>query len=211
MENIYNRIAVIFDDHRLFTESFSTLIERLNLFSSIYTFDNQEELHQFFMQKKDSRPVYAFVDYYLPGGNAIPLIKDISKLSKGLKIIMVTSLMNPILINDLLLYRPSGFLSKTTGTEEVLACLRSIDAGIQYVSPYIKEILASTQVAENVFTLRELELLRLFYNGYNIEDSAKLLYLSPHTIVAHRRKMMRKTNTKSIVELLAHARNAGLI
>ncbi|WP_157501551.1 helix-turn-helix transcriptional regulator [Echinicola vietnamensis] len=58
---------------------------------------------------------------------------------------------------------------------------------------------------------RELEILQLFTQGFSIDRTAELVHLSRHTIVSHRRKMMKKTGSKTILELLAFSQKHGLI
>ena len=41
--------------------------------------------------------------------------------------------------------------------------------------------------------------------------TAEKFFLSKHTVVSHRRKMMKKTNTNTITELLSYVRKTGLI
>ena len=75
----------------------------------------------------------------------------------------------------------------------------------------MQNIVDSSKEIEFPFTSREKELLQFFAKGNNVEQTAKAFFLSKHTIISHRRAMMRKSKTKSIVELLAFAKETNLI
>lgn len=204
-------IALILDDHELFNDSFSSLIERLNMFDKVSSFTNDADLLAFLM-KNEYNSTYLFVDYYLKDKISISIISDTKRLCKNIKIIFVSSVVNPLLIKNILNYNPNGFISKSSNFEIVLRCMSDIHNKNQYLCPVIKEILDNNKLEKEVnFTARELEILQYFSRGYSKEKTAELSNLSKHTIVAHRRNMMTKANCKSITELLWYSRNLGLV
>lgn len=209
--NKTQRIAVILDDHVLFGDSFSLILEKLNAFRSIHTFYNEKEFLRF-VSSHHNEPLYLFVDYYLKDQNALPLINDVKRLSKKSKIIIVSSLTNPLLIKNVLDYRPQGFISKSSGISTLMECVEAIDNRKMFICPEISDILSSfSELRDIPFTPREQHILNLFAQGLSIDQTAEKTFLSRHTVVAHRRKMMEKTKTHSITELLAYCRQLNLI
>ncbi len=205
-------IAVVFDDHLLFAESFSALLERLKLFQAVRSFSDENEYIRFLTKYYDV-PLYLFLDYYLPENNALTLINDTRRLNKKVRVIVISSATTPAIVNHILTYQPQGFISKSSSTDIVLDCLRTIAQGKPYLCPVIQDIV-STHIAVKdgiPFTARELEMLQLFASGLSISQTAERTNLSKHTIVSHRRKMMDKARAKSITELLAYARRNELI
>lgn len=203
-----NTIAVVFDDHLLFADSFSALIERLELFNTVHTFNEERELTQFLIKNSKAR-IYLFIDYYLKNGNALPLINQAKRLNKNVVIIVISSVVSPIAIANILSYNPHGFVSKSSGLDTILECLDTIEHCARYVSPIIREIdLASSTIP---FSARELEILQHFASGLSIAQTAERTFLSKHTVVSHRRKMMAKANVNSITDLLSYARKQELI
>jgi DNA-binding CsgD family transcriptional regulator len=63
----------------------------------------------------------------------------------------------------------------------------------------------------NIFSNRELEILKLVSDGLNSEQIAAKLYLSVHTIATHRRNMLKKSKKFSIVELILDLKKKGLL
>jgi len=213
MSTLGNPIAVVYDDHLLFAESFSAVLERLNLFRSVHLFAGDEHAYLQFLIKHFDVPIYLFLDYYLPEKNALTLINETRRINKKARIIVVSSVSSPSIVHHILTYNPSGFLSKSCGVDVVIECLQTIAQGKTYICPKIQAVMDTKLLPadEILFTARELEMLYYFAQGLSIIETANRTHLSKHTIVAHRRKMMMKAHVNSITELLAYARNKELI
>ncbi|HWS59628.1 MAG TPA: LuxR C-terminal-related transcriptional regulator [Flavobacterium sp.] len=63
----------------------------------------------------------------------------------------------------------------------------------------------------NIFTKRELEIIKLIESGLNSEQIAKKLFLSHYTINAHRSNILKKTNKSHISELIYELNERGLL
>ncbi len=212
--NMVNRpVAIILDDHTLYSEAFASLIEKSSFFQGVYTFAHTEPLMDFILNLKEQREVYLYIDYFLEQGQTtLPVINDLKRFYKPLKTIMVSSVTNPLIINNILTYRIDGFLSKSSGTEEIFACIREIGNKRQFISPYIRQIIERFETGSSIpFSAREIEILAYFSQGLTVNATAERMQLSRHTISSHRRRMMAKSETKSITELLAFARKLELI
>lgn len=206
-----NAIAIVFDDHLLFADSFVALIERLELFSDVHTLNDKKELTKFIV-KNSKKSVYLFLDYYLKNENGLMLINEIKRLNRKLRIIIMSSTVSPAVVTSILDYKPQGFISKSSGFDTILQCLTTIADGHQYLCPVISKIVDHIGNTRKIsFTSRELEILQHFAQGSSIAHTAEKTYLSKHTIVAHRRNMMAKVNVNSITELLSYAREQELI
>ncbi|MCL4639625.1 MULTISPECIES: LuxR C-terminal-related transcriptional regulator [Olivibacter] len=206
-----NTIAIIFDDHLLFADSFSALVERFEIFSAVHTFDDKRELTHFLIKHSKMR-ICLFLDYYLKNENSLTFINEVKRLNRRIMIIVMSSTISPTAIKNILDNKPHGFISKSSGFDTVLQCLTAIADGSQYICPVISEIVAHAKNVEKIpFTDRELEILQYFSRGLSIADTAEKAHLSRHTVVAHRRNMMSKANVNSITELLLYARKHELI
>ncbi|MDA3614898.1 LuxR C-terminal-related transcriptional regulator [Polluticaenibacter yanchengensis] len=212
LANWHNNTALVLDDHSLFTESFSALLEKTGLFSSVTGFSEESLFVENLVSVNSKSEAYIFLDYYLKDNTSQSLISYTRKVLKHAKIIVVSSITNPILINNVLSYKIDGFLSKTSSFSEVVECIKCIQQKQQYISGHIQKELASFDNDIKLpFSAREIEILNHFAMGLSVNATAETMLLSPHTIVSHRRKMMGKTNSKSIAELLAYARKIDLI
>ncbi|WP_057939198.1 LuxR C-terminal-related transcriptional regulator [Algoriphagus resistens] len=203
--------AIIFDDHRLFSDSFSSILEKAEIFTSVHSFFDEKLLIRFLMLESPN-PTVLFLDFLLVERNSLHLINETRRLNRNLKIIIVSGVTSPALVKSILNYRPQGFISKFSGFDMVVECLNKNADGRQFICPEIKKILSTVDRATQIhFTSRELQLLQYFDQGNSIMKTAELVHLSKHTVVSHRRTMMKKANCNSITELLAFARQHGLI
>ena len=207
-----NRVAVLLDDHLLFAESFSLLLEKSNTFSSLYWYTSEAELVRSLIELRQ-KEVYLFLDYYLTEGNVLKIINEAKRINRSLKIIIISSVISPSLISNILTYHPNGFLSKTAGFDEVLECIAAIGKKQTFLSPVLQKILVENKdTLNNVpFTNREIETLQLFEKGYSIEKTASAMNISQYTVLAHRRNMMSKAGCSRITELLAFGKKLDLI
>lgn len=205
------KTSIILDDHRLFADSFSALMERIGLFQSVHTFYEESELIRF-MVSHPNIPFYLFLDYYFQNKTGLNLINETRRLNKQSKVIITSSVVKSSTISNILSYSPDAFISKLSGFDVILQCLQTIDNNEEYFCPVISKIVANSTPAENVlFTNRELEILQLFSEGASIAQAADMINLSKHTIVSHRRNMMKKAKVNSITQLLAYARAHDLM
>jgi len=206
-----NSRAVILDDHRIFGDAFSMLLEKLNRFKSVHPFNNEKDFLNFVRSYRNDS-LFLFIDFYLKDQNALSIINTVKKLSKNNKIIVISSLTNPQLAKTILGYEPHGFISKSSSLDIIVKCICTVSERKNYTCPEIKNIIQSYQELNEIpFTKKELYLLHYFSQGLTIDQTAEKAFLSRHTIIAHRRKMMEKTNTRSITELLAFCRKLDLL
>lgn len=212
VEFLRNKVAVVFDDHKLFADSFAGWLEKTSFFNRVYSFTDTASLMKFFFAKR-TESVYLISDFYIGEGNTLGILSDIKRIYPSVKLVILSSITNSSFLNKILELNPRGILSKTAGMDEVFECLHAIEANRDYISPHISTFISTPNEADalSVFTRRELEILDYFAKGNSIAKTAELLNLSSHTIVSHRRNMMSKTNCNSIVELLAYARKANII
>ncbi len=64
---------------------------------------------------------------------------------------------------------------------------------------------------ENVFTKREIEIIKLLAEGFNTKSIAKKLFISPTTAETHRKNILRKSGCENSVKLIARSISEGWI
>lgn len=204
--------AVVFDDHQLFADSFSSLLDKTKKFQEIRVMSDYESLLQYLIEDVRAE-IFLFLDYYLADGMlGVEVMNEVRRLRKNIHIIIVSSVSNPTTIQMIKSYSPEAVISKASGFEIVLKCLQALSNKEDYCCPYIREILEQAINEEVVtFSTREIEVLKYFAQGLSVVETANKLIISKHTVVSHRRNMMKKTNSKTIIELLSYVRNHGII
>ena len=64
---------------------------------------------------------------------------------------------------------------------------------------------------KSVLSKREMEIFCLLAEEYQTVEIARLLNISPHTVSVHRKNILRKTNTNSVLQLLKLGLEKGWI
>ncbi len=58
-------------------------------------------------------------------------------------------------------------------------------------------------IEEPTLTQQEKKVLTLIAEGFSSKQLADKLFISEHTIITHRKNMLKKTQTKNVAELVA--------
>ncbi len=61
------------------------------------------------------------------------------------------------------------------------------------------------------FTKREFEIINFLIKGFSTKDISNKLFISPQTVLTHRRNILKKTNAKNTLELIADLISKGFI
>jgi len=111
----------------------------------------------------------------------------------------------------------SGYLTKESVADELVAAIRRVAGGGAYVSPETAERLAlglNQDVAATPHTLlsdREFEVFRMIAQGRSVTEIADALALSVKTVSTHKARIMQKMNLANPAELIRYALDHGLL
>ena len=166
----------------------------------------------------------ALVDLTMPGAEPLPGIQRLRELAPDMRVLVVSALTDDETILRLLALGVRGFAPKTENIRVLEAALRLIMAGGRYLPDSIVTLAASRQspapgVENNApaeagaakLSSRQLDVLRLLAQGTSNKEIARVLLLSPSTVkthIAHMQMLLRATRREDVV---AAARERGLI
>jgi two-component system response regulator DesR len=97
----------------------------------------------------------------------------------------------------------SGFVSKDSSAEEVMAAIRAVGEGRTVFA-------ASPDGPASPLSPREREVLGLLASGATNREIAAKLHLSPHTVKEHTGKLYRKLEVRNRAEAVQRAERLGL-
>jgi DNA-binding NarL/FixJ family response regulator len=159
------------------------------------------------------KPDVLLMDLTLPDKEGLELIKDVQALHPGLPVLVCS-------MHDEAFYAPRvlragarGYVMKSEGPEKLVAALRTVLSGQIALSPQMSARLLEAYsggsktggTPEDKLTDRELEVLRLFGEGWSTEEAAQKLHLSPKTVDVHRGKIKEKLSLATTPEFLRFA------
>lgn len=203
------RIMLI-EDHILVAEGFKELLLRLlpsgtavDIFSSVDTAT---------AALKTTGYGILIADLIMPGQNVMSFITACRRSYQTLVILVVSSSMDSNGIKACFAAGANGYLSKAVSPGEIKLALEYTMAGKKFVSADLAGKLADNIFsAENtVLTNKEREVLALIGAGKRTREIADMLYISPITVMTHKRNIMRKLDLHSVSELVRYVFNNNL-
>jgi len=161
------------------------------------------------------RPDVAVLDVELPDGSAIDAIPTLREAFPDTRIVMLTVHGDPDLARDALQSGANAFVLKDAASEELIQAVRLAASGRTYLNPELGASLAARSPGPGRspihLTHREIEVLRLLALGHTNTEIAAQLYLSVRTVESHRAHLQQKTQLASRAQIVAYAREHGLL
>lgn len=196
--------AVLLDDHVIFSQGLAQLIRKMSPESEVFHFNTVESAKESLSKETFQ---YLLSDINIPGSNTLEFIKYCQKKYPHLIIIMLSSIVDMTTIKDFFSMGVNGYLSKAINYFELRLAFEKTYHGEKYISADLSGKLASSFfVAEkDALSKKEIEIIRLIAAGHTVDASSKILNLSPYTILAHRRNIMKKLNLHSGIEIVKYA------
>jgi DNA-binding NarL/FixJ family response regulator len=208
---------ILADDHEIFLDGLSTLIEAEKNLNISGKASNGFELIELV---KNAQPHLCIVDMDMPQMNGLQASESLLGLFPDLKILILTMHKEKSLIKKMINMGIKGYLLKTCDKEEFVFAINHIMKNKTYFSDEVIETIVKDDAYENkgspdiskIATLgdREKEIIQLLCSGFNNKQIAKKLFLSPKTIDNHRTNIMRKLDVHNIVGLIRFCLKHGL-
>ncbi len=104
-----------------------------------------------------------------------------------------------------------GIITKTCSQREIVTAMEALQHDEKFLCNKVVEAFMQAQTspgdAENDTSLsdREIEIVHYIAEGLSTEEIGDKLHLSPHTVHAHRKNILKKMNVKTPVELIVKA------
>lgn len=111
----------------------------------------------------------------------------------------------------------SGYLTKESAPEELVAAIRKVSKGGKYVSASLAEHLASIVQGDaevlphETLSRREYQIMCVIASGQTVSEAAAELSLSPKTISTYRVRLLKKMNMENNAELIRYAMKNQLV
>ena len=165
------------------------------------------------MSLRDMHYDFVLTDLLMPGQYVPDFISYCRKTYPDMRVLVVSSVMDVSAIKECLSLGANGYLSKAIQTHELELAFENTYEGRKFISSDLASKLADSVLsAENTkLTKKELEVLRLLATGHKTREVADMLFVSPTTIMTHKRNIMVKLNLHSIAELVIYAYNNHLV
>lgn len=212
-----SRTFLIVEDHLLFAEALSGLIEGMGAYRCAAIVTNGHELMG---QLQVQQPDIILLDLNLNDVNGITLVTQIRKAGINIPVLVVSMLVDPMVVLKALESGANGFVPKNTSMEELKSALNALLAGERYISADLKQQLEGLDAGDSgkdvmtalqALSAREIEILALIARGCNNKEISEALFISPLTVKTHRANIIRKLDLKNTAAIVHFASKAGII
>jgi DNA-binding NarL/FixJ family response regulator len=163
-------------------------------------------------------PDIILLDIVLPDVSGIDIAKKMREMYPNVKILMLSAEYTADFIEQMMEIGVEGYICKTSSIDEVVYALRHVTDGYQYfgrnVSKVLYDIVVSKQTKQGpneLFSDRELEVIKLCGEGLLSKEIASQLNLSPRTIENYKNNIFKKLGINNTVELVRYAFREGIL
>ncbi len=206
---------ILVDDHQMLIDGLSAILANNDEFEIIKTFTNGNKL----LQEIDTlNPDIVLTDISMPEIDGYELTKKIKEYNDNIHVIALSMSGSIANINKMLDVGISGYVLKNVGNTELTEAIHKVIQGKMHFSDEVMEEMVKNKHAkqekqreQTKFTERELEILKLIIEEFNNAEIADKLFISERTVETHRKNMIRKFNTKTIVGLIKYAMDNKLV
>jgi DNA-binding NarL/FixJ family response regulator len=160
-------------------------------------------------------------DLSMPGLSSIDVIATIKRRSPQIRIVVLTVQKADAYVREALRAGVDGYVLKDASFDELVAALRAVMQGKQYLSADVYGNLVRSFVsgpdakaaksAWELLTARERSVLKLVAEGRTNRQVGQYLNLSPKTIEKYRANLMHKLDISNLTGLVLAAIEMGLI
>ena len=202
-EIINGKSAIIIDDHLLFTNGLTGILEDIGL-KVHSTFSNAKDAITYL---KNQNVDIIFSDINMPVMDGIQFCKRLKKLQIETPVIMLSMYEDANIIKESFNHGAVGYLSKNSDRDEIIKALTNCLNGKEFVN---KNLLKEDKISsvnkdkyQTKYSLstREREVLLHILNDEKNLTIAKELNISKRTVETHRKNIMVKLDVKTPVAL----------
>ena len=197
---------IIADDHPVFTDG---IVAALKDFDDIDVVAVAHTGNNLITMAKQHHHDLILTDIQMPHKDGIEATKEILKILPQSKIIAFTMLNESIHIKKMLEAGVCGYILKNIDKNDLVNVIRKVDSGDKHFDSEVMQQLVNTynntQNPQEVLTKREREILILIAQGFTDKEIAEKVFLSPLTIITHRKNILIKLSLKNKVELTRFA------
>lgn len=187
---------VLADDHRIFRDGLKLLLATL---PGVHIVAETDRLDTLKAVVAEHSPDLLLLDYHMPGGDTGAIASYLRQRYPEMKLVMLTGAQSAVVLKQLMDLGADAVLLKQGSGQDLVASLQQVIAGRRVLPSDVRELAAQ---ADLDLTARELQILKLIYDGHSNSEMAEQLSLSPKTVDKHRENLMRKLGINNVAQLV---------
>lgn len=153
-------------------------------------------------------------DIDMPNMTGVELTRAVKSKFPDIKVLALSMFGDSAIVVEMIDAGVSGYILKNAGKKELIEALNKIVDGQNYFAQDITIQLTKSfkrNQEETKLTDREIEIIRMIEQDLSTKEIADQLYISERTVETHRKNILSKTNTHTVVGLLKYAYERKII
>jgi two-component system, NarL family, response regulator NreC len=205
------RIVVV-DDHAVVRAGLRLLLEAEDDLEVVGDAGNTRDA---VFEVRAAKPDVILLDVVMPDESGIDALPKLLHEAPAARVLILSMQDDPSYVREAFAAGASGYVLKEAADAEVVAAVREVATGNQYLHPALgarmvaAEAKADAADAADPLSDREREVMRMLALGHTNHEIAKQLYISVRTAETHRAHIMRKLQLSTRAELVRYAIDHG--
>ena len=209
--------VVLADDHMVLRLGLRNLLSREDSILVVGEAANGEELLELLKLKPCDLVI---LDLSMPGMNGIQVLEKLRVTYPELRVLIFTMQKEHEFFRHAVRKGVDGYVLKDDNLELILQAIQEIRAGRKYYSSELtafalaveeEAALPEKEIALEVLTRREREILVMIAGGATSKEIAEDLAISHRTVQTHRSNLLEKLGLKNTAALVKFAVSMGLV
>jgi two-component system response regulator NreC len=206
--------VVIVDDHAILRSGLRRVLEAEEDIEVVGEAENAERA---VFEALSNKPDVIVMDVVMPGKSGIDGMPAVLQAAPDAKVLVLSMQDDAQYVRQAFEAGATGYVLKEAADTEVVAAVRVVAGGEQYVHPTLGARMVAADAEErrrvesDPLSDREREVLRLLALGHTNQEIAKMLFISVRTAETHRAHIMQKLRLTSRAELVRYALENGLV
>jgi DNA-binding NarL/FixJ family response regulator len=199
--------VLIADDHTTFLAGLTSIID---MEQDMIVIAQATDGRQASDQWRKHRPNVTLLDLRMPILDGVGVIDEIRREDASARIVILTTYDSDNDIYRAIKAGAKGYLLKDARREELLDCIRKVNAGETCIPPALMQKLV-TGLSSEPLTDREAEVLQLLAHGKTNKEIGAKLFISEFTVKGHLHNVFTKLNVLSRTEAITAATHRGMV
>ena len=210
MSEDLNLQIMIVDDHQMLIDGLKSMLRKEKSIHFAAAANNGNDALKILRSGVEIN--FIITDINMPEMSGTELVKIVKAEFPDIKILVLTMFNDPAIVNEIMQVEAEGYILKNAGKQELIDAIEKIANHGTYfsnevISELMKDIRQNKVITENSKSLsqREIEIIKLIVQENTTNQIAEKLFISPRTVDTHRKNILHKTNTKTLVGLIKFA------
>lgn len=207
------KTIITVEDHAIFREGLRRIISEMDDMELVGEASNGVE---FLQMLKQVTPDLVIMDIQMPEMDGIEATEKALQFNPSLKILVLSMFGEEEYIYTMVDKGICGFILKNSDVADFKKAIMRVSEGQHYYSEEVMQVLVKKvrgydTVDKIIFTSKENEVLRLLCKGLTNAEIADKMFVSVRTVEGYRNKLLQKTSTSNILNLVIFALRNKLV